>query len=104
MKCTDLRNEAIKMLGVYFLYNQTINFQKKIYNIISKIQGFLKVVIIIKRLKFAAYLKNKLGSNVVLFLQETNSVSKNENTWDDNFKSQVFFSHGTSNSQGALIA
>ena len=41
MKCTDLINEAIKMLGVYFLYNQTINFQKKIYNIISKIQGFL---------------------------------------------------------------
>ena len=49
--------------------------QKKIYNIISKIKGFLKVVIIIKRLKLAAYLKNKLGSNVVLFLQETNSVS-----------------------------
>ena len=29
IKCTDLRNEAIKMLGVYFLYNQKIKFQKK---------------------------------------------------------------------------
>ena len=38
MKCIDLRNEAIKILGVYFLYNQKIKDDKKFCNIISIIQ------------------------------------------------------------------
>ena len=40
-----------------------------------------------KRLKLIEYLKNKLESNGVLFLQETNSVSDDENVWADEFKS-----------------
>ena len=39
-----------------------------------------------------------------MFLQETHSVSDDENTWNDDFKGQVFISHGTSNSSGVLIA
>ena len=42
MKCIDLRNEAIKILDVYFSYNQKIIDDKKFYNIISNIQGDLK--------------------------------------------------------------
>ena len=38
MKCIDLRNEVIKILGVYFLYNQKIKDDKKFCNIISIIQ------------------------------------------------------------------
>ena len=57
-----------------------------------------------KRLKLIEYLKNKLESNGVLFLQETHSVSNDENVWADDFKGQVFFSHGTSNFRGVLIA
>ena len=57
-----------------------------------------------KRLKLIEYLKNKLESNGVLFLQETHSISNDENAWADDFKGQVFFSHGTSNSRGVLIA
>ena len=56
------------------------------------------------QLKLIEYLKNKLKSNGVLFLQETHSISNDENTWADDFKGQVFFSHGTSNSRGVLIA
>ena len=46
-----------------------------------------------KRLKLIEYLKNKLESNGVLFLQETNSVSDDENVWTDEFKGWVLFSH-----------
>ena len=41
MKCIDLSNEAIKILGVYFSYNQKI--KDIIYNIISNIQGVLNL-------------------------------------------------------------
>ena len=43
MKCIDLRNEAIKILGVYFSYNQEIKDDKDFYNIIANIQGALNL-------------------------------------------------------------
>ena len=43
MKCTDLRNETIKILGVYFSYNQKIKDDKDFYNITSNIQGVLNL-------------------------------------------------------------
>ena len=43
MKCIDLRNEAIKVLGVYFSYNQKIKDDKNFYNVISNIQGVLNL-------------------------------------------------------------
>ena len=43
MKCTNLRNEVIKILGVYFSYNQKIRDDKNFYNIISNIQGVLNL-------------------------------------------------------------
>ena len=57
-----------------------------------------------KRLKLIEYLKDKLESNGVIFLQETHSVFDDENTWADDFKGRVFFSHVTSNSHGVSIA
>ena len=57
-----------------------------------------------KWLKLIEYLKNKLASNGELFLQETHSISNEENAWADDFKGQVFSSHGSSNSRGVLIA
>ena len=57
-----------------------------------------------KRLKLIEYLKIKLESNGVLFLQETHSISNDENACTDDFKGQVFFSHGTPNSRPVLIA
>ena len=40
----------------------------------------------------------------MLFLQETHSISNDENAWAVDFKGQVFFSDGTFNSRGVLIA
>ena len=43
MKCIDLRNEAIKILGAYFSYNQKMKGYKNVYHIISNIQGVLNL-------------------------------------------------------------
>ena len=45
VKCTDLRNEAIKLLGIYFLYNLKTKYEKKKKNgnITSNIQGVLNL-------------------------------------------------------------
>ena len=50
-----------------------------------------------KRVKIFEYLKNKVGSNGVLYLQETHSREKDENKWNDEFKGPLFFLHGTTN-------
>ena len=57
-----------------------------------------------KRLKLIQYFKDKIGSTEVLFLQETHSNSKIEQKWKEDFKGQVFFSHGKKNSCGVLTA
>ena len=46
-----------------------------------------------KRLKLIQYLKEKIGSTGVLFLQEAHSSSKVEQKWKEYFKGHVFFSH-----------
>ena len=57
-----------------------------------------------KRLKLMQYFKDKIGSNGVLFLQETHSESKVEQKWKKDFKSPNLFSHGKLYSCGVLIA
>ena len=57
-----------------------------------------------KRLKIFDYLKNKSVPNGILFLRETLSTKENEIRWNDDFKSQIHYSYGKSNSCGVLIA
>ena len=57
-----------------------------------------------KRLTVIEYLKNKLHQDGLLFLQETHSKLEDESKWKDDFQAPIFFSHGTSNSCGVLIA
>ena len=57
-----------------------------------------------KRIKLIEYFKGKL-KQWISFLQETYSNIKNENYFRVNyFSGRVLFSHGASNSCGALIA
>ena len=51
-----------------------------------------------KRIKIFKYLKNYVTSNGFIFLQETHSSVKDEKNWNDEFKGQLFFSHGKINS------
>ena len=44
-----------------------------------------------KRLKLMQYFKDKIGSNGVLFLQETHSESKVEQKWKKDLEAQIFF-------------
>ena len=39
MKCIDLRNEAIKVLGTYFSYNNTIKEKSNFLKIVSNVQN-----------------------------------------------------------------
>ena len=57
-----------------------------------------------ERLKLVQYFKDKIGSTGVLFLQETHCSSKIKQKWKEDFKGQIFFSHGKSNFCGVLIA
>ena len=56
-----------------------------------------------KRIKLIECFKSKLNHNRFLFLQETFSTIKNENTWVNNFNGPVLFSHRESISCGILI-
>ena len=56
-----------------------------------------------KRIKIFEYLKKKVNSNGVLFLQEKHSCEKDEKKWNDGFKGTLFFLHGTTNSCGVAI-
>ena len=57
-----------------------------------------------KRLKIFDYLKNKSGPNGILFLQETHSTKENQIRRNNDFNSQIHYSHGKSNSCGVLVA
>ena len=48
-----------------------------------------------KRIKIFEYLKNKVVSNGVVFLQETHSCEKDKKKWNGEFKGTLFFSNGT---------
>ena len=75
--------------------NITLSF---ITNNVKRIQSYKK------RLKLIQHFKEKLGSTGVLFLQETQSSSKVEQKWKEDFKDHVSFSHGKTNSCGVLDA
>ena len=51
-----------------------------------------------KKLKLIKYFKDKIVSNCFLFLEETHSTINDEIKWKDDFKGEVFHSHGKSNS------
>ena len=43
MKCTDLGNEAIKILGTYFSYNNTIKEESNFLKVVSHVQTVVKL-------------------------------------------------------------
>ena len=55
-----------------------------------------------KRLKFIKYFKDKISSNGFLFLQETHSTVNDEIKWKDDFKGEVFYSHGKCDSHAVF--
>ena len=56
-----------------------------------------------KRIKIFEYLKNNIGSNGFLFLQETHSSLADRKKWADELKRPIFFSHSKTNSCGVPI-
>ena len=56
-----------------------------------------------KRINIFEYLKSYVTSNGFVFLQETHSSLKDEKLWIDEFKGQLFFSHGKTNSCSVAV-
>ena len=56
-----------------------------------------------KRAKMFEFSKNKIGNKGILYLQETYSLIDTEKQWNDEFKGQLYFSHGKIHSCGVLI-
>ena len=56
-----------------------------------------------KRIKLFEYIKNYISSNGFVFLQEIHSSLNVEKKWADEFKGQLFFTHGKTNSCGVAI-
>ena len=55
-----------------------------------------------KGIKMFEYFREKISNNGTLFLQETHSSDDTVINWHDDFKGQLFFSHGTTNSCGFM--
>ena len=55
-----------------------------------------------KRIKMFEYFREKIANNGILFLQETYSSHDIVINWRDDFKGELFFSHGTINSSGVM--
>ena len=56
-----------------------------------------------KRIKIFNYISDKL-KNGFAFFQETHSSENRCLSWRQDWKGDMFFNHGTSNSRGTLIA
>ena len=56
-----------------------------------------------KRFKWFEYLREKIANNGILFWQEIHFSHGNVINWLDDFKGELFFSHGTTNSCGVMI-
>ena len=56
-----------------------------------------------KRFKMFEYFREKIANNGILFLQETHSSHDTVINWRDDFKGELFFSHGTTSSCGVII-
>ena len=54
------------------------------------------------RIKIFEYFREKIANNGI-FLQKTHSSHDANINWHDDFKSELFFSHGTTNSCGVMI-
>ena len=57
-----------------------------------------------KRVKMFEYFKNKIGLRGILFLQETHYSIDTEKQWNDEFKGQLCFFSGKTNTCGVRIA
>ena len=57
-----------------------------------------------KRIKIFEYLKSKIFNDGIIFLQESHSSENTQNEWINDFKGELYFSHGTTNSCGVVIA
>ena len=55
------------------------------------------------RIKMFEYFRKKIANDELLFLQENHSSHDTVTNWRDDFKGELFFSHGNTNLYGVMI-
>ena len=58
----------------------------------------------VKRTQIFNYCKEKINGNGIVLLQETHSCGKNLARWKNEWGTDIYLNHGSSNSRGTLIA
>ena len=58
----------------------------------------------VKRTQIFNYCKEKINENGIVLLQETHSCGKNLAKWKNEWGTDLYLNHGSSNSRGTLIA
>ena len=43
MRCVDLKNHTIKIIGIHFSYNEKLKEEKNVYTTVKNIQRVLKI-------------------------------------------------------------
>ena len=56
-----------------------------------------------KRIQMFEYFREKISNNRIIFLQGTHSSENTFNNWRNDFREEVFFSHGSTSSCGVMI-
>ena len=57
----------------------------------------------VKRTQIFNYCKEKINGNGIVLLQETHSCGKNLAKWKNEWGTDLYLNHGSSNSRGTLI-
>ena len=83
--------------GIYF----NVQFFCFFFNFLSNIVNGLKSSK--KRMKMFEYFMEKISNHGIIFLQETHSLENTFNNWQNEFKGEVFFSHGSTSFCGVMI-
>ena len=55
-----------------------------------------------ERIKVFKYLKSKIFNDGIICLQETHSSENTRDKWKNDFKGELYFSHGTTNSTKSI--
>ena len=78
----------------FYKVNENLKNRLSLNFLTNNVKGFQPFK---RRLKLFDFLKNKIGSKGIPFLQETHSSVEIEKKWIDDFKEKIYYTHGKKN-------
>ena len=78
----------------FYKVNENLKNRLSFTFLTNNVKGFQPTK---RRLKLFDFLKNKIGSKGIPFLQQTYSSVEIEKKWVDDFKEKIYYTHGKKN-------